>query len=210
MPGGDVLIHAGDVSGRGQSGEILPFLDWFADQDYSHLILIAGNHDWGFAKEMGRYEQECKDRGITYLNDSGTDIYGIKVWGSPVQPWFCNWAFNKERGPDIMRHWDMIPDDVEVLITHGPPYMIGDGVLRIGRNAEYDLEHVGCADLAERIKSLKDLKLHVSGHVHEGRGIIEKEGVTYVNASALNEHYQPVNGVPIRLVRQASGLYIPE
>lgn len=208
MPGGDILIHAGDVSGMGKPTEILPFLDWFSEQDYSHLILIAGNHDWGFQKDPTFYEEECKRRNIILLNDSGYEAEGIKIWGSPVQPWFCNWAFNKGRGSDIKQHWDLIPLDTQILVTHGPPYLIGDGVLRFTRNSEYELEHVGCADLVERIKHLKDLKLHVCGHIHEGRGVVYENGIIYVNASALDERYQPVKGVPIRVVKDDSGQYI--
>lgn len=184
LPGGDILIHSGDVSGRGQSGEILPFLDWYAEQDYSALILVPGNHDWGFAKEPERYAKECADRKIILLNDSGMEVEGIKIWGSPVQPWFHNWAFNRFRGAEIKKHWDLIPTDTEVLITHGPPSHILDAVPR----GYKEIEHVGCVDLYNRIIETK-IKLHVFGHIHEGAGYKYDSGRTYVNASSLDGNY---------------------
>lgn len=184
LPGGDILIHSGDCSSQGKLGEVLGFLDWFADQDYSHLVLIAGNHDFIFEENPTLMAEECKSRGITYLNDSGCEIEGIKFWGSPVQPWFFDWAFNRQRGEQIKKHWDLIPEDTEVLITHGPPYGILDGVPRHG--GWY--EAVGCKDLYERIIKTK-VKLHVFGHIHEGAGYKYLNGKTYVNASSLDGMY---------------------
>lgn len=197
LPGGDILIHSGDVSGRGHSGEIIPFLNWYADQDYGRLVLVPGNHDWGFEKDPGRYVQECKDRDIILLNDSGCEIEGIKVWGSPVQPWFHSWAFNRQRGADIQRHWDMIPTDTEILVTHGPPYMILDDTLRGGPGA-----HVGCQDLYSQILKTPSIKLHVFGHIHEGAGHLIFGGKTYVNASSLDGNYQPLSPGYVSVTKQ--------
>jgi Icc-related predicted phosphoesterase len=191
LPGGDILIHSGDVSGRGESGEIIPFLDWYADQDYSTLILVPGNHDFGFEKQPERYAKECGDRNIVLLNDSACTIEGIKIHGSPCQPWFHSWAFNRARTqaeatkqhPWIKPHWDLIPEDTEVLITHGPPHMILDDA-----NARGYSNHVGCEELAKRILETK-VKLHIFGHIHEGAGYKYLDGRTYVNASSLDGMY---------------------
>lgn len=205
LPGGDILIHAGDMSGRGQSGEILPFLDWYADQDYSHLILIPGNHDFGFEKEPARYAQECKDRKIILLNDSAHEIDGIKIWGSPIQPWFHNWAFNRGRGSDIKRHWDMIPEDTEILITHGPPRGILDDV----RPMSVYRDNVGCEELDKRIQQTK-VKLHVFGHIHESAGYRYLEGRTYVNASSLDGMYMYNAPGYKRVIKDIAGDYFVE
>ena len=58
-------------------------------------------------------EKECKDRHIIFLNDSGCVLENIKIWGSPVQPWFYDWAFNRTRGAEIKKHWDLIPKDLK-------------------------------------------------------------------------------------------------
>lgn len=211
MPGGDILIHGGDSTSRGRPAEILAFLDWFADQDYSHLVMIPGNHDFGFENDFPLYADECKKRGIILLNDSGyeADCGGtkIKIWGSPITPQFHNWAFNRVRGDEIRPHWDAIPEDTEILITHGPPLLILDTV----RPKTIWEDHVGCWDLARVIETrLKKLKLHVFGHIHESRGYVYKDGITYVNAAALDDMYAPVGGVPMRIVRDIVGEYFVE
>lgn len=182
LPGGPILVHAGDVSGRGTAGEIREFLDWFSTLPYMHKILIAGNHDFLFetmpdtaAKILAEYP------GVTYLNDSGVTIEGIKFWGSPVTPWFHNWAFNRLAN-EIGRHWDLIPDEVDVLITHGPPHGILDETVREGLN-------VGCPLLLKKVKEIKP-KVHVFGHIHEARGVHEEDGTTFINASAVDLGYR--------------------
>lgn len=199
--GGDILICAGDVSSRGSLPEIKQFLDWFADQDYSYLILIPGNHDFGFEKSWDYLKQYCEDKGIIVLNDSGCEVEGIKIWGSPIQPWFHDWAFNRWRGAPIKKHWDLIPEDTEILITHGPPY----GILDRTRHGDI----VGCKDLLEKIKKTK-IKLHVFGHIHEGAGYQYKDGITYVNASVLDEYYGDHGKGIIRVIKDLAGEYLVE
>jgi Icc-related predicted phosphoesterase len=196
--GGDIILHAGDVSGRGDVDEILTFLDWYSRQDYEHIILVPGNHDFAFEQDPRGMKEECEDRGIILLNDSGVTAKDIKIWGSPVQPWFHNWAFNRQRGAEIDKHWDLIPKDTEILITHGPPADIldmttyADGSPRGG---------VGCEMLAKRIPKLQ-VKLHVFGHIHEGRGVTARGDCTFVNASFLDQMYYPQAKQPVRVVRE--------
>ncbi len=128
--------------------------------------------------------EELIPKGVQYLKDSGTLVNGIKIWGSPVTPWLFNWAFNRMRGDNIGRHWDLIPEDTDILITHGPPF----------RTLDKNIEeiHIGCKDLFLRIQDVKP-KLHIFGHVHESYGVVEKHGMTFINASVLNEKYEIVN-----------------
>lgn len=183
LPGGPILVHAGDVSSRGTEREIRQFLEWFSKLQYRHKILIAGNHDFFFevADSAAVSELLAEYPGITYLNDSGITIEGIKFWGSPITPFFHNWAFNRYPN-EIQTHWDMIPEDTDVLITHGPP----KGILDL---AEYDQVHVGCPFLMERVKLIKP-KVHVFGHIHEARGRQEVDGTVYINASAVTLKYE--------------------
>lgn len=184
LPPGDVLVHAGDCTMRGSVGEVQTFLDWFAAQPHPHKVLIAGNHDFLAEKQPALFQAMLPDN-IHYLNDSGVVVGDLRFWGSPVTPWFFDWAFNRERGADIRRHWDLIPTDTDVLITHGPPYGILDEVVRNPRP-------VGCRDLLKRCEDIGP-RAHVFGHIHEGYGQIEKQDTLYVNASVLNEKYKPVN-----------------
>jgi len=188
LEGGDVLIHAGDVSGRGTQKEIEEFLQWFNELPYTHKIMIPGNHDFWFEKVNNFVVNEMlseKYPNIIYLNDSGVEIEGIKFWGSPVQPWFYDWAFNRV-GADICKHWDLIPLDTQVLITHGPMKGFLDMTLR-GVST-------GCPYLLEKVSEIKDLKLFVCGHIHEAYGRIDfPDGGVFVNASTLNFNYNVQN-----------------
>lgn len=182
----DMIIHAGDISMRGTAYEVENFLKWFSNLPYKYKIMISGNHDFLFEKESSLAKELLeKYPEIIYLESSEVVIEGIKIYGEPRQPFFHNWAFNVERGEKIKEFWDKIPDDTEILIIHGPPYDILDMTSYGGT--------VGCVDLANRIKELKNLKLCVFGHIHEDAGYLFKDGVHFVNASVLNLRYQLQN-----------------
>jgi Icc-related predicted phosphoesterase len=184
LPTGDVLIHAGDMSNRGREKEIMDFLDWFAKQDFAHKILIAGNHDFFFEQEPDLYIQSILPQNIIYLKDSGITINGLQIWGSPVTPWFYDWAFNRHRGKQIKKHWDLIPTNTDILVTHGPAF---------GRlDANNKGEQVGCKDLLDAIELVRP-KVHICGHIHEAYGTMEKGDTKFMNASVLNEKYVLTN-----------------
>lgn len=187
LTGGDFILHSGDISSRGSRAEVETFLAWYNDLPYRYKILIAGNHDW-FFEQAPEYEIAAvleKYPNIIYLNDSGVEIEGIKIWGSPVQPYFHGWAFNR-RGAEITPHWDLIPLDTNILLTHGPIYNYLDET-RSGYKA-------GCPFLAEKIRELTHLQLHQAGHIHESYGRVKiYKGPTLVNASVLNLQYEMVN-----------------
>lgn len=212
LRGGDILVHAGDVSRAGRPAEIRRFVEWFAQQrNYTHRVFVPGNHDFDLESDTAQWTQECSRLGIHMLVDSGVSLSVpssveyevIKVWGSPVQPWFQSWAFNRSRRqedatkkhPWIKPHWDVIPADTEILITHGPPHGILDEVAD-------DRENVGCECLTERVEQLRDsLKLHVFGHIHEARGIKQRGTTLFANASCLDSHYHLATRTGMRVVR---------
>lgn len=183
VPPGDLLLHAGDFSKRGTRAETAAFLDWFAGLPHPHKVLVAGNHDF-IAERAPELLEQMMPESITYLNDSGATVNGIRIWGSPIQPWFFDWAFNRHPGPDIDRHWQLIPDDTDILITHGPPNGILDRTVK-GKLA-------GCVDLRRHLKRIQP-RLHVFGHIHEAYGTETHGKTTYINASCLNFRYQPVH-----------------
>ncbi len=187
IPDGDVLIHAGDALGRGTLEELEGLNTWLGRQNHTHKILIAGNHDWCFEREPDQARALVTN--ATYLHDSGLEAGGIRFWGSPYTPAHLNWAFNKERGSDIARYWAQIPENTDVLITHGPPLGVLDMVC--GRKR---FMNVGCADLWKRVQKLS-LKAHIFGHIHEcwGMGELAPESPTvFVNASICSERFKPV------------------
>lgn len=185
LPDGDVLIHAGDATSMGSDKEIEFFASWFNAQKFKHKIFVPGNHDWGFERDFAKYAALFTDAHV--LHDASVEIDGIKFYGAAWQPEFCNWAFNVPRGAESAANWAKIPDDVNILITHGPPY----GTLDLVHSGRLSIENVGCEALEERIKHLKDLKLHIFGHIHDSHGHIVKDNVAYVNASFLNDSYVP-------------------
>jgi len=204
VPEGDVLVHCGDWTNRGELHSIASFLDWFALQPHKHKVFIAGNHELsleGYARKeslklIHSYTNTIDN--FHYLENSSVVIEGLNFYGSPATPWFCNWAFNFQRGKDIAAEWKKIPDNVNVLITHGPSYGILDMVQDSGSNKGRDL-HQGCKDLAERISFLRELELHCCGHLHTDGGKYQKVlGVTYVNAAVCTERYQPTN-LPVEI-----------
>ncbi len=177
---GDVLVHAGDISMMGKTGEIKSFLDWFSNVDYTHKIFIAGNHDWGF-ELVSDIAPEYKEKGVHYLFDSGVEIDGVNFWGSPWQPEFFNWAFNLPRGEKLAEKWASIPGNTDILITHGPAHGMLDWVPNGQR--------VGCEDLFQRIMDIQP-KIHVCGHIHSAYGQKSIDGVEFLNASVLDERYE--------------------
>ena len=192
--GAGIAVFAGDFSkGRGYgSSHVENFIAWFSKMPVMHKIFIAGNHDMfmeGLLKAEINYL--LKDAGLIYLNDSGVTINGIKFWGSPVTPEYHDWAFNRFPGEDIARHWDMIPDDVDVLITHGPPAGILD-VVNNRYSSNHD-RHVGCPQLRRQVFDRIKPQVHVFGHIHEAYGILEEEGITFINASVMDADYMAVN-----------------
>lgn len=181
LPEGDLIIHAGDVSRRGEVHEILDFLNWFESLNYRYKIFIAGNHDFFFERSSKAEIDALIPPGVIYLCDSGITVEGIRIWGSPVTPTFFNWAFNRDRGADISRHWDLIPHDTQLLITHGPVFGILDKTVRG--------EHVGCEDLLKKVQEIKPT-YYIGGHIHEAYGQVEANGTTYLNASVLDHKYR--------------------
>lgn len=181
---GDMLIHAGDVSSRGSEREIKDFLEWFSVQDYEYKIFIAGNHDFFFEHADEEMVNAIIPENIIYLNDSGICIEGLHIWGSPVTPWFFDWAFNRHRGADIKKHWELIPANTDILITHGPAYGILDRTVQ-GVNA-------GCEILKDAIEIIMP-RVHICGHIHEGYGMKTPKETLYINASVLDVRYRLVN-----------------
>jgi Icc-related predicted phosphoesterase len=185
VPDGDVLVHAGDLTYRGDFDAVLEATQWLRKLPHKHKVVIAGNHDFLFEKKPAS-ARSLMD-GIHYLENESIVIDGVKFYGSPVQPWFYDWAFNVQRGEAIRKYWDMMPEDTDVLITHGPPKGFQDQSV-----PHKNTEHLGCYDLLEAVLRIKP-KIHVFGHIHGGYGYQRFEGTQFYNASVVNEAYKLTN-----------------
>ncbi len=201
VPPGDVFVCAGDFTYTGMLQEIRSFCKFLDALPHAHKIVVSGNHeitlDYDYYMNRGRrrfhgnhriHEDAilCKSvlsASCTYLQDSSVEIAGLKIYGSPWQPSFCDWAFNMEP-PELKRKWAEIPDDVDVLITHGPPKGHGARIVE-----GFD---VGCPHLMDRVNQVKPM-LHVFGHIHEGYGVTANAHTLFVNASTCTRRYEATN-----------------
>lgn len=187
LPGGDILIHAGDIMNSGYNkNDILDFCTWFHSLDqYDTKIFIAGNHDRMFENHPEGVEELTNIfLDIDYLQDADLDVDGVKIYGSPWQPEFYSWAFNlPKNGIEIAGKWEAIPNNTDILITHGPAFGTLDTV--VGR----PWDNLGCELLAQRIEVIKP-KIHICGHIHSGYGYVFKDGTHFFNAAVLDEQYE--------------------
>jgi Icc-related predicted phosphoesterase len=217
LPGGDLLIHSGDISSLGRKHEVEAFINWFNNiEGYTNKVFIAGNHDMSFDREIllrnkldffdgGRnnWDTPCADgkpewlinlletglnSNVFYLENSFIEIDQIKIWGSPYSATFgYGWGFNVDRGHDSAQLWNSIPEDTDIVITHGPIYGYGDRAANTNQN-------VGCSDLFHRLNELKT-PLHFTGHIHEGYGYKQTTWGGYsFNGCTCNLRYEALNG----------------
>jgi len=186
--GGDLILHSGDVMNSGYDWEDLyEFLQWFSELPYKMKVFIPGNHDRFIENnpvDAWKMINEFHDKGVRCLIDDFVDFEGLKIYGSPWQPEFYNWAYNLPRnGKELEEKWNNIPDDTDILLTHGPAWGILDTVVN-----RRDV-NLGCEMLAKRLETLKPL-IHNCGHIHTGYGYVEKNGTHFFNSAILDERYR--------------------
>lgn len=186
LPTGDVLLHAGDFSFRGEKIEQMLVKEWIRRQanNYKHVIFVSGNHDINFGPT-----QTCDlPNNCHHLHDSGIDIDGISFYGSAYTPRFGDWGWG-ETEDKLAKRFNHISKKTQVLITHGPAYSILDK----NKNGQC----CGSMSLYQKIKTLPKLKHHIFGHIHEGYGQEVIEDITFSNVSILNEYYKIQNNPTI-------------
>jgi len=188
MPDCDMIIHAGDFTYHGEFEEVDKFLKWYGQQRANHKILVCGNHEkWISRQPLQLLQQMCENEGIKLLHNSHTIIEGLKIWGSPYSKKFGNWAYGLDE-TDLANIYDTISDDVDIVVTHGPAY---------DRLDWCPGGKVGSTALTHRLDQLPNLKLHITGHIHESRGTMLRNGVLTVNAAICGIPYTDVIVNPI-------------
>jgi Icc-related predicted phosphoesterase len=198
----DIIAFCGDMTARGSKYDVQNFLTWFDNlgSAATQKVFIAGNHDFFFENKFQPQTDKGNQRfgglgstdmvidavlaefpNIHYLNDSGAEIMGLKFWGSPVSPFFHDWAFNRFRSngengvPNgIKEHWDIIPNDIDVMLVHGPPRGKLDLLHPKFRRFNED-PHVGDDDLLDAMENRVKPKVCAFGHIHEGYGVWEPQ-----------------------------------
>ena len=204
LEGGDLLIVAGDLTATDQPEEYLKFNEWIKDQKYKYKILVSGEHD-NCLQFLEIPFIPIYGINVKYLCDSGTEFGNLKIWGSPwtlrsegMNP-NCR-AFTCETEEELAEKWELIPEDLDILVTHGPPYGVLDSVFPRGVGF---YQCTGSSSLAIRMEEMrKPPRFHIFGHIHEGYGqvLLKHLGpnTLCVNCSHVNKYYKPVNK-PARL-----------
>jgi len=212
IPDGDVLLHCGDFTQRGTHDEIIDFNKWLGSLPHKHKLVIAGNHDvcmdavsydqyWDKDFRHKEYNDPSKARTLLsnclYLENRSVVIEGVKIYGSPMTPPIPGraGAFNVTRGFEDQQHWAKVPADVDVLVTHGPPYGILD--------TTFTGLHVGSETLLKETMSRIRPRFHVFGHIHEAYGAARVGNTVFVNAATSTllskpRHAPVVIDVPIK------------
>jgi Icc-related predicted phosphoesterase len=197
IPKCDILIHAGDATSMGHEREVRAFAAWFEKQPATYKIFIPGNHELEFERQLPAsrlwFEEECPS-GIMLI-DQSVEVMGIKIYGSPQTPWFYDWAFNQDR-KQIKKYWDAIPDDTDILVTHGPPLRVLDEVLNAIGDRHWPPQCVGCEELAEAVKRVKP-DLHIFGHIHCSHGQKHQDGTSFYNVAICDETYMTSNPITV-------------
>ena len=197
VPKSDILLIAGDLCPASHNSYIsigmqrdwldCKFRNWMNEQPVDDIIAVSGNHDWIFeiAKdEVPFFGEEGK---FKYIEDELIIYKDLKIYGTPVQLPFNNWAFNREE-KSLQGYWDNIPEGLDILLLHSPPY----GIMDKTGHSTYSSKRIGSKSLKKRIDEVRP-KYVIFGHNHNGYGIEEIDGITYINASLLNEQYEMVN-----------------
>lgn len=196
LPGGDVLILAGDYTGNDYIQQWDYFYDWLSRQPYTKKVFIAGNHDNQLADKTRRIPQYCD---AEYLEDSGIEFMGVKIYGSPWTKTFEGMnpkykAFTVDTEAELEEKWEKIPKEIDILVTHSPPFGMGDEVFP-------DKKNVGSTSLLAKSFEIRP-EYHLFGHVHEGYGHTTVRLMTFINCSYVDQYYHPINK-PVRLKEYA-------
>jgi Icc-related predicted phosphoesterase len=193
VPACDLVVCAGDVTRRGTEPEVRAFMAWFAAQP-GEKVMIGGNHDAWCEREPAAMAALAAAHGVPWLVGQAATVAGLRVWGSPMTPAWRSMAFNLERGAALARHWEAVPPDLDLLLTHGPPAGIGDRAV-LGR--------VGCRDLRAVVEA-RAPRIHVFGHIHEARGRYEVPGLRTVFYNAASRGILPVGVRPPLVITDAT------
>jgi hypothetical protein len=188
---GDILFHSGDVTFNGTDKEFFSFVDWFSEQPFDHKVFIAGNHDYFISHHLYEVKKYCESKNVHYLQDELIELNGLKIWGTPWMPVYKDMSFNLMEH-DLRTKWNLIPKDVDILLTHTPPHTILDYVPRKNFMA-------GSETLLEKVLDL-DFMINAFGHIHEGNGIAKIGDKLFINAVPQMQ-FNKYNKIPYNILQ---------
>lgn len=191
LDGVDVIAFTGDESNYREpimnEKEFYRWFEWFESLDVWTKLYIPGNHSAYVYNNESYVKGLFKENGIEWLHQRRFVLDGVVFYGDAYSPLFGNWYYMKQRNRlhDI---WEAIPDDVNVLLTHTPP----KGILDLAHRPNRTVEQAGCNNLFKRIKKLKDLKLHLFGHIHDNGelinfGVLKRYDILFSNGTLVED-----------------------
>lgn len=192
IPECDLFIHAGDALpihnhdiNFQKSWLKKQFSPWLERIPAKEIVFIAGNHDFVYEKQMPEYFDYIRGH---YLQDSYVDIDGLIVYGTPWVPNLKRWAFYHD---EAVNHYDKMPDRVDILVSHGPPYSFGDRMLGL---LSGQVMHVGDKRLFAAIEKTRPVYT-ICGHIHEAFGSYPMLSNNWdkpdlYNVAYVDEYYQ--------------------
>ena len=197
IPDGDILIHAGDLTSQGSVSDMVKAFQQLGRirSRFKAVVVVCGNHDWLGETNPILVKQLGEDNNLIYLDHEARVVEGLRLFGSAYTPEFFSWAFNVPRGEALKKKWDAIPDDTDILVTHGPPYGILDFVEPNRFHPKG--EHVGCEQLLLAVDRVQP-RAHIFGHIHCASAKVQHGSTIFVNASICDEQYKTSN--PARIV----------
>lgn len=181
---GDVLVHSGDQDITTEKS-CRRFAEWLGGQDYKLKIFVPGNHDWFLEESPDEGYEIFDEHGVVMLIDESWEHEGYKIYGSPYTTQYGNWAF-MESPLQLKERWHKIPQDTDILVTHGPPKYILDWT---GRDS------AGCDFLSQLVVQKKPI-IHAFGHIHGGYGYRSFHDVVFINAAVCPAYRDTCDKLP--------------
>ena len=159
LPEADVIVHCGDFTDLGTEQEVFDFLNWFIELPYKYKIFVTGNHDLCLWDAEGI---EDLPNNVYFLQNKECEIEGVKFFGL---------AYNHSE--------KLIPENIDVLVSHEPPMMILD---------ESSGVHWGNLPLRQQVFAVQP-RFHLFGHAHDAYGIEKHNGIVFSNGAILDDRY---------------------
>jgi Icc-related predicted phosphoesterase len=190
------MIHCGDFTNKHNPYEneleARNFLEWYKILPIKNKVLVCGNHDGSCFKGLVKKEEYPE---LIWLEHETANVEGLNIFGSPYTPRFGDWYYTYKRNIAKV-YWDHIPNNIDILVTHGPAKTILDLTEDKETN---NLVQVGCKSLYNRVMEVKPV-IHCFGHIHQEKncnnyGIYQKSisDTKFINASCLNHHTGEIN-----------------
>ena len=153
--------------------------------------MIPGNHDL-FAQRNDVPTKVVWPSNAHFIIDKVVDVKGLRIAGSSwIPPISGRWAFETRDESDLAKRFAWIPEGVDILITHTPPFVESWDV---DVSLQTQSPHFGSRTLTETIARVKP-RFVFCGHIHTGdhrvHDIVHENGqITKIyNVSRLDEDY---------------------